>query len=330
MKAPDQHSNVTARALWYTAPGKAELRDGPLKAPSATDVLVRALYSGISRGTERLVYEGRVPASEYERMRLFSQEGDFPFPVKYGYAAVGVVETGPAGLTGKTVFALHPHQERFVIPAEWAVPVPDSVPARRAVLTANAETALNILWDGQAAPGQKIAVVGGGVLGLLVAGFAAKSSADTVTVVDKDSSRAAQAKTLGAKFATPESAPRQMDLVVHTSATEAGLALALDIGKFEATVVEASWYGDKKVSVPLGAAFHSQRLRLISSQVGSVAPSHRQRYTPRQRVEEALRLLADERFDTLLGEEVPFSELPKHLPRLLAADAAGVGALVRY
>jgi 2-desacetyl-2-hydroxyethyl bacteriochlorophyllide A dehydrogenase len=330
VKAPDQRSNATARALWYTAPGKAELRDGPLKSPSANELLVRALYSGISRGTERLVYEGRVPASEYDRMRLFTQEGDFPFPVKYGYAAVGVVESGPAGLAGKTVFALHPHQERFVIPAEWAVPVPEDLPARRAVLAANAETALNILWDGQMASGQKIAVVGGGLLGLLVAAFAGKLSAGAVTVVDKDSSRAVQAKALGAMFATPDSAPLQMDLVVHTSATDAGLALALDIAKFEATVVEASWYGDRKVSVPLGGAFHSRRLRLISSQVGSVAPSHRDRYTPRKRMEEALRLLSDARFDALLGEEIPFSELPKHLPRLLAADAAGVGALVRY
>ena len=330
MKAPDQRSDATARALWYAAPGKAELRQASLRAPRPGEVLVRALYSGISRGTERLVFEGRVPASEYERMRLATQEGAFPFPVKYGYAAVGTVETGPAKLKGKTVFALHPHQDRFVLPADWVVLVPDTVPVRRAVLTANAETALNVLWDGEAAPKQKIAVVGGGLLGLLVAALALKLSGTTVTVIDKEFSRAPLARKLGAAFASPEAAPKDVDLVIHTSATEAGLALALEIAKFEATVVEASWYGDKKVSVPLGGAFHSQRLRLVSSQVGAVAPSHRKRYTPRQRMEEALRLLADDRFDALLGEEIPFAELPKHLPRLLAPDAPGVGALVRY
>jgi 2-desacetyl-2-hydroxyethyl bacteriochlorophyllide A dehydrogenase len=330
VKAPDQRSNATSRALWYTAPGKAELRDAPLRERSPDDVLVRTLYSGLSRGTERLVFEGRVPATEYERMRLATQEGNFPFPVKYGYAAVGKVEAGPASLSGKTIFALHPHQERFVLPASSAVPVPEEVSPRRAVLTANAETALNILWDGIVVRGQSVAVVGGGLLGLLTAAFAVTLSGNDVTVIDKDSARAVQAKALGARFAAPENAPREVDVVVHTSSTEAGLALSLELGKFEATIVEASWYGDRRVSVPLGGAFHSRRLRLISSQVGAVAPSQRERYTHRQRMEEALRMLADDRFDVLLGEEIPFADLPRQLPRLLAADAPGVGALVRY
>jgi threonine dehydrogenase-like Zn-dependent dehydrogenase len=288
------------------------------------------LYSGLSRGTERLVFDGRVPQGEHERMRMPTQEGNFPFPVKYGYSAVGTVENGPSALKGRTVFALHPHQTRFVIGDATVVPVPDTVPPKRAVLTANLETALNVLWDGEAKAGQKIAVVGGGLVGLLVAGLAAKPTGAKVTLIDKDPARAELAKKMGATFALPDAAPRGFELVIHTSATEAGLTLALDIAGFEAIVVEASWYGDKRVSVPLGGAFHSQRLRLISSQVGSVAPSHRARFTHRQRMEEALRLLADDRFDALLGEEVPFEELPQHLPRLLAPDAKGVGALVRY
>jgi 2-desacetyl-2-hydroxyethyl bacteriochlorophyllide A dehydrogenase len=312
------------------APGKAELREETLRPPGPAEVLIRTLYSGLSRGTERLVFEGRVPASEYQRMQLSTQQGAFPFPVKYGYAAVGAVEAGPAELNGRAVFALHPHQERFILPADQVVPVPERVPARRAVLAANAETALNILWDGEAAPGQTIAVIGGGLLGLLVAALASNISGTKVTVVDRESSRAALASKLGAAFARPEVAPTESDLVIHTSATESGLALALDIAKFEATVVEASWYGDRNVSVPLGGAFHSRRLRLVSSQVGAVARPQRARYTHRQRMEEALRLLADDRFDVLLGEEIPFAELPRHIPRLLAPDAPGVGALVRY
>jgi len=326
----DQASDATARALWYTAPGKAELRAARLPAPGAGEVLIRMLYSGVSRGTERLVFEGRVPPSEYSRMRLGTQEGDFPFPVKYGYSAVGQVESGPDELKGRTVFALHPHQDRFILPETGVVPVPGNVPPRRAVLAANTETALNILWDGEAKAGQRIAIVGGGIVGLLAAALAAQISGATVTVIDKEPSRAALAEKLGVGFARPEEAPHEMDLVIHTSSTEAGLVLALDIAGFEATIVEASWYGDRKIAVPLGGAFHSQRLKLVSSQVGAVAPSHRARFTHRSRMEEALRLLADDRFDALIGEEIPFSELPQHLPRLLAPDAAGVGAIVRY
>ncbi len=291
---------------------------------------MRMLYSGISRGTERLVFEGRVPPGEYGRMRMPTQEGDFPFPVKYGYAAVGLVEDGPDGMAGRHVFALHPHQERFVLAAGAAVPLPEGLPPRRAVLAANLETALNILWDAGVQAGGRIAVVGGGIVGLLTAALAVEPFGMQVTVIDKEPDRGALAKQLGAAFALPESAPSSFPVVVHTSATGAGLALSLKIAAFEGTIVEASWYGDRMVSVPLGGAFHSQRLKLVSSQVGAVAPSHRATYTHRQRMEEALQLLADSRFDALLGEEVPFEELPAHLPRLLAPDAPGVGALVRY
>jgi threonine dehydrogenase-like Zn-dependent dehydrogenase len=276
------------------------------------------------------VFEGRIPLGERERMRMPTQEGEFPFPVKYGYCAVGRVEAGADALTGRIVFALHPHQSRFVIPESAAVPIPDAIPARRAVLAANVETALNVLWDGEAKAGQKIAVVGGGIVGLLVAALAVKPFSADVTLIDTDASRKVLAEKLGARFATPDAAPRGFDLVIHTSANEVGLALALEIAAFEGTIVEASWYGDKPVNVPLGGAFHSQRLRLISSQVGAVAPSQRARHTPRTRMEEALKLLAEERFDILLGEDIPFEELPFHLPRLLAPDARGIGALVKY
>jgi 2-desacetyl-2-hydroxyethyl bacteriochlorophyllide A dehydrogenase len=328
--APNPASQTPARALWYVAPGRTELRDAAVPAPGTGDVLVSMVYSGISRGTERLVFEGKVPASERERMRMPTQEGEFPFPVKYGYSAVGQVEAGSPAMIGRTVFALHPHQSRFVIPETAAVAIPDSVPARRAVMAANVETALNVLWDGEVKAGQKVAVVGGGIVGLLVAALAFKPFGANVTLIDKEPTREALAGKLGANFALPSAAARGFDVVIHTSASDAGLALALDIAAFEGTIVEASWYGDRTVGVPLGGAFHSQRLKLVSSQVGSVAPSQRARYTHRQRMEEALRLLADDRFDVLIGEEIPFEELPHHLPRLLAPDAKGVGALVKY
>lgn len=259
-----------------------------------------------------------------------TQEGEFSFPVKYGYSAVGRVEDGPSNMNGKTVFALHPHQDRFVIPADAAVVVPENVPPRRAVLAANLETALNILWDGHAAPADRIVIIGGGLVGLLTAALAAGLPGAEVTVVDKDKSRAILAEKIGARFAMPENAPHEADLVVNASASEAGLCLGIELAGTEASVVEASWHGDKPVSVPLGGKFHSRRLRIISSQVGTLPAERRARWTHRRRMEAALRMLADDRFEALLGEEVPFKDLPRELPRLLAPNAPGVGALVRY
>ncbi len=330
VNSTDVKAKAAAQALWYTAPGKAELRQTALPASNSSQVLVKTLFSGLSRGTERLVFEGKVPASEYERMRLPTQEGEFSFPVKYGYAAVGRVEEGPANLKGKTIFALFPHQDRFVIPAEAAVVVPDNVPARRAVLAANLETALNILWDGHAGPADRIVIIGGGLIGLLTATLAAGLPGAEVTVVDKDKSRAKLTEKIGARFASPENAPHEADLVVNASGSETGLCLGIELAGKEATVVEASWHGDKPVNLSLGGNFHSRRLRIISSQVGTLPAERRARWTHRRRMDAALRLLADDRYEALLGEEVPFADLPRELPRLLAANAAGVGALVRY
>lgn len=321
---------IEARALWYVAPGTAELREATYPQPRAGEVLVRTLYSGLSRGTERLVFEGRVPESEWKRMRAPAQAGDFPFPVKYGYAAVGVVETGTKDLAGRNVFALYPHQERFVISADCVIPIPENIPARRAVLTANLETALNILWDGNAAPGDRIVIVGAGIVGLLVASLASRLPGADVTVVDIDPARKTLAERVGAVFADPKSAPHNADLVIHTSASEKGLSLAIECAGDEATVVEASWHGASACQVALGGAFHSRRLRLVSSQVGEIASARRPRWNHRRRLEAAVRLLSDERLDALVGEEIPFQELPKHLPRLFAHGAPGVGALVRY
>jgi threonine dehydrogenase-like Zn-dependent dehydrogenase len=331
VKASDHRLDTAeARALWYVAPGTAELRTVTHPLPGPGEVQVRTLYSGLSRGTERLVFEGRVPKSEWERMRAPAQTGNFPFPVKYGYAAVGEIEAGPKPLLKRRVFALYPHQDRFVVPADDVVVIPEGVPARRAVLTANLETALNILWDGNAAPGDRIVIIGSGIVGLLVAALAARLPGAEVSAVDVDSARRPIAEQLGIAFADPGSAPRDADLVIHTSATAAGLSLALECAGDEATIVEASWHGEDACEVSLGGAFHSRRLKLVSSQVGDITCARRPRWTRRRRLETAARLLADERLDALLGEEIPFADLPQHLPRLFARGAAGIGALVRY
>jgi threonine dehydrogenase-like Zn-dependent dehydrogenase len=311
------------RALWYAGPQRAEIRRETVAAPGPGDVRVRALHGALSRGTERLIFSGRVPESEYGRMRAPFMAGEFPFPVKYGYINVGRVEAGAPDLIGRTVFALHPHQTEFTVPAEAAVPVPEGVPAGRAVLAANMETALNALWDAAPGPADRIAVVGAGVLGALVAWLAGRIPGADVTLVDIAPARADLARALGVRFALPESAPDNCDLVVHASASGAGLATALRLAGLEATVLELSWYGAGEVPVPLGGAFHSRRLRLISSQVGSIAPSHRARWDYRRRLTAALALLADPVLDALIAPAIAFDDLPARLPDILG-PAGGV------
>ena len=317
------------KALWYMAAGRAELRPESVGEPAAGGVRVRALFGAISRGTERLVFRGAVPASQYDRMRAPHMAGAFPFPVKYGYATVGRVEAGPPALTGRLVFALHPHQSVFTLAAEEVAVLPEQVPPARAVLAANMETALNAVWDAAPAPADRIAVVGGGVMGLLVARLCSRMPGTEVTVIDVESARAALAQALGARFAEPAAAPEGCDLVFHASATAAGLATALRIAGQEATVTELSWYGAGEVTAPLGEAFHSRRLRLVSSQVGEVAPSHRPRWSRAQRLAAALELLADPALDNLLAPATPFAELPARLADLLGGADARC-PLIRY
>jgi threonine dehydrogenase-like Zn-dependent dehydrogenase len=321
--------------LYYTAPARAELRNLEIATLTEADnrkayALVKTVFSGISRGTERLVFHGLLPASEWERMRCPNQDGSFPFPVKYGYSTVGLVEEGPAHLAGRAVFALHPHQDRFVALAADLVAVPDAVPPRRATLAANMETALNALWDSGAGAGERIAVIGGGMVGCLIAALAGRMPGAEVTLIDVEPERAAIAKALGVDFALPDGANGGADVVFHASASEAGLRLALDLAGFEARIVEVSWFGEKQVNLPLGGAFHSQRLQIVSTQVGSVSPAVRARWPHRRRLETSLRLLDDPRLDALITAEVAFEDLPEALPAILASDAPGLATAVRY
>ncbi|MGF1643999.1 MAG: zinc-binding alcohol dehydrogenase [Thiotrichales bacterium] len=319
-----------ARAYWVTAPGQAELRDERLRAPGADDVLVRTRYSGISRGTETLVLHGEVPPSEYARMRCPHQAGEFPAPVKYGYINVGVVEQGPTALLGREVFCLHPHQTRYVVPAGDVVPLPEQVPAARAVLAANLETALNGLWDAAPLPGDRIAVIGAGAVGCLVAWLAGSIPGCEVELIDIDPTRARVAARLGLGFALPAQARDDADLVLHTSGNPAGLETALHIAGFEARVIELSWYGTRRVALSLGEAFHARRLTLRSSQVGSIAASQRARWSYRRRLELALRLLAEPRLDGLITGESAFEDLPTVMTRLSGAAAGEICHRIRY
>jgi threonine dehydrogenase-like Zn-dependent dehydrogenase len=318
------------RAFWLAAPGRGEIRTAPLPAAGPDDVLVRAVAGAISRGTESLVFTGHVPPSEYQQMRCPFQDGDFPAPVKYGYASVGVVEAGPAALRGQRVFCLYPHQDRYIVPATAVLPVPAAVPDERATLAANMETAINAMWDAGPRIGDRIAVIGAGVVGCFIAALAAKLPGTRVELVDIDPRRARIAEALGCRFAAPADASGDCDMIFHTSASEAGLATALRLAGFEARLIEMSWYGNKPVAVPLGEAFHQRRLQLISSQVGAVAQARRARRTHRERLGLALELLADPVYDQLITGHCTLDTLPQRMAQLAAAPDGALAEIVLY
>ncbi|MER6536892.1 dehydrogenase [Streptomyces sp. 900105755] len=322
--------NSSARAFWLRSPGHGELRDVTLAEPGEGEVLVRALYSGVSRGTETLVFRGGVPESQHDVMRAPFQEGDFPGPVKYGYLSVGVVERGPGGLVGRTVFCLYPHQTRYVVPVSAVTVVPERVPPARAVLAGTVETAVNALWDAAPLLGDRIAVIGGGMVGCSVAALLARFPGVRLQLVDADPARAKTAEALGVDFAAPEDALGECDLVVHASATEQGLTRALELLAREGTVLDLSWYGDRRIALPLGEAFHSRRLTVRSSQVGTVSPAARAGRTYADRLTLALDLLADPALDALITGESAFEELPEVLPRLASGELPALCHRVRY
>ncbi len=326
----DEGRSQRARAFWLSAPGIGEIRSVAVPPPGPDDVVVRALRSGISRGTETLVYRGGVPANQYAAMRAPFQEGDFPGPVKYGYLSVGVVEHGPPELLGRTVFCLYPHQTGYVVPARSVVVVPEGVPVERAVLAGTVETAVNALWDAAPLIGDRATVVGGGMVGCCLARLLAGMPGVRVTLVDVDPGRAAAAEALGVDFALPPAATGEQDLVLHASATSAGLQRSLELLRPEGTVIELSWYGDAEVTLSLGGGFHSRRLAIRASQVGVVAPARRRSRTTTERLALALQLLADPAFDALITGVSRFDELPAVLPRLASGALPALCHVITY
>lgn len=319
-----------ALAFWLREPGVGEIRRVPIPEPGVGEVLVRTLWSGISRGSETLVFRGGVPVSEYDVMRAPFQEGDFPAPVKYGYLNVGVVEQGPRSLVDRTVFCLYPHQTAYVVPADAVAVVPDGVPPARAVLAGTVETAVNALWDAAPLLGDRIAVVGAGMVGCCAARLLAGIPGARVTLIDVDTARAEVAAALGAEFATPETAIGDRDMVIHASATSAGLQRSLTLLADEGTVIDLSWYGDAPVSLCLGGAFHSRRLAVRASQVGRVAPARRSRRTSADRLALALELLRDPAFDALLTGSARFAELPEVMVRLASGELPALCHTISY
>ncbi len=319
-----------ARAFWIREPGLGEIRPVGIREPGPGEVRVRTVRTAVSRGTETLVFRGGVPESQYDTMRAPFQEGSFPGPVKYGYLNVGVVQIGPSELLGRIVFCLFPHQTAYVVPAAAVLPVPDEVPPARAVLAGVVETAVNALWDAAPLVGDRVTVVGAGMVGCCVARLLTRFPGVQVTLVDIDPAKDGVAAALGADFRLPDDAAGGQDLVIHASATAAGLQLSLDLLRVEGSVVDLSWYGDADVRIRLGGAFHSGRLAIRSSQVGLVSPARRSSRSPADRLRLALDLLRDPAFDSLITGESPFEDLPQVLPRLVDGTLPALCHLITY
>jgi NADPH:quinone reductase-like Zn-dependent oxidoreductase len=321
---------VDAHAFWLRAPGCGEIRPVTLPQPGHDEVTVRTLRSGVSRGTETLVFRGGVPPGQYSAMRAPYQEGEFPGPVKYGYLNVGVVEQGPPELRGRTVFCLYPHQTAYVVPAGAVTVVPEGIPPSRAVLAGTVETAVNALWDARPLLGDRVTVVGAGMVGCCVARLLSRFPAADVALVDIDDGRAEVAAALGVDFALPADAADGRDLVVHASATSAGLQRSLELLAPAGTVIDLSWYGDRDVRLSLGGAFHTRRLGIRASQVSTLSPAHGGRRTTADRLALALDLLRDPAFDALLTGQSSFNELPDVMARLVEGSLSALCHTITY
>lgn len=320
----------TTLGYWVEAPGRGALRPTGLPAAGAHDVELDALFTGISPGTERLIGRGHVPASCAQAMAVPGMQGSFALPILFGYSFVGIVSRGARA--GRRAFTMHPHQQRAVVPSSRCVWLPDDVSSPRATLLPNLETAQNAVWDAELTSGEAVAVVGAGAIGLLVAFVLSRQHAGDVVLVDADAERRTFAASLPwvHRVAAPDELPRASRAVCfHATGTGRGLQLALDALGFEGRVIELSWYGSTPVDLQLGGAFHHQRQRIVSSQVGTIAKSHRHAGLA-ARTAAVVRLLGDSRLDLLLREPILFGRLPEFFVRLDRGEPTTPCPVVAY
>ena len=315
---------LEARAVWFAAPRTAELRPERIPPPGPGEVRVRSVASAISQGTEMLVYRGAVPADL--PLDLPTLAGDFSFPIKHGYASAGRVAESGHGVDnlspGDLVFVHHPHQEAFTVPANMPVRLPEGVDPTTGLFFANLETAMNVVHDTPLRLGETALVFGQGVVGLLITQLLKLAGADRVLVVEPLERRRKLALEVSADAAIEPgedlharvreaTGGRGVDVAVEASSSGAALQAAVDAVAVEGTVVVASWYGTKPVTLSLGRHFHRGRVRVRSSQVGRVNPELGPRWDRARRTEAVLGLLPRLRLAELVSHRIPFEEAPR-------------------
>lgn len=321
-----------ARALWHDGRQKSSIRKEELHPLQEGWCEIQTVFSSISPGTESLVARGKVPGEVQGDMACPYMGGEYPFPVKYGYSLVGEVVAGSRDMKGKMVHVLHPHQTRCRVREEDVYPVPPAVPAERATLASNMETAVNALWDSGATIGDRVLVVGFGTVGSLVTRLVSGLPGVRVQVVDTDTEKVKLAGQMGFEASTPDGGEggTGFDLVFHTSGTGKGLQAAVDRVGFEGLVVDLSWYGNRKVSLALGGTFHTGRKKIVSSQVSYVAAGKRSRWDRNRRKELVFSCLEDAGYDAHLTSAVSFEDLPELFRTLRNSPARELSYLVTY
>jgi 2-desacetyl-2-hydroxyethyl bacteriochlorophyllide A dehydrogenase len=297
-----------AVSVWLPRAREVELRRESVANVQPSDVRIAAIASAISHGTEMLVFRGLVP--EGLELDLPTLRGSFTFPIKYGYASVGrVVEAGAdvgCLAVGDAVFVHHPHQSTYVVPATMPIRLPDGLDPLLGVFLANVETAVNVVVDAAPRLGERVAVFGQGVVGLLITQLLRRTGVSQIVVVEPVAQRRDLALALGADVALESGGSiSDVDLAIEVSGNAAALDAALNSVAFGGTVVVASWYGTKTVPLMLGGAFHRRRLRIVSSQVSTIDAALQPRWTHQRRLALASQLLSELELTSLITHRFP-------------------------
>lgn len=332
----------TRTSLYFVAPSTAEIREEPLPPPAPGEALVETLLSAVSPGTEMLVYRGQAPADMAVDDTISALGGTFGFPIKFGYATVGrVAELGEGvdkSWLGRVVFAFNPHESHFVAPVSTLIPLPDGIDPENAVFMPNMETAVSFLMDGKPVIGERVAVIGQGVVGLLTTALLGEMPLSALVAVDPIAMRRAWALRLGATSTTaPEAAGDFLgpcpgaktgaDLTYELSGNPRALDLAIDLTGEYGRIVIGSWYGNKPVAVDLGGRFHRAHIRLIGTQVSALSSEWLGRWTKERRLAVAWEMLRRHRPERLITHRIPIARAPEAY-RLLDEDPAAAVQIV--
>jgi 2-desacetyl-2-hydroxyethyl bacteriochlorophyllide A dehydrogenase len=342
--------SLTAHALYFTAPSQVAVREEPIPHPAPGQVLVQTMISAISPGTELLIYRGQAPTDVPIDETITALAGTFVFPLQYGYAAVGrVIAVGSAAeeaLQGRLVFAFHPHMSHFLSPPDALFPVPNTLLPEEAVFLPNMETAVNFLMDGHPVIGEQVVVFGQGVVGLLTTALLAQFPLARLVTLDRFSSRRERSLVLGAHLSLDAGAPdvlEQLQACLQEDHTEAGADLTYELSGnpgaldhaiaatgFSGRIVIGSWYGQKRADLNLGGRFHRSRIRLISSQVSTLAPEWGGRWTKRRRLQVAWDRLQQLRPAPLITHRFPMAQASQAYALLDQHPEAALQVLLTY
>ena len=307
-------AHESVQQLWFCEPYKVEVRSCQPLAIPAGQVRVRALCSAISAGTEMLVYRGQLPSELALDVSIAQMQKNPEYPLQYGYASVGIVEAIGQGVEkswlGKRVFSFAPHASHFNSESDALIELPDGIAAEDAVFLANMETAVNLVQDGRPMIGERVAVLGQGIVGLLLTAVLARFPLAELLAIEGIAERRELAKSLGASNAC---SPLRLDsawadLIYEVSGVPEALNSAIDLAVFDSRIIIGSWYGKKSTAIDLGGKAHRNRISICTSQVSSLAPELSGRWNKERRFDVAWQMLQTIKPSRLISHQVPLLE----------------------